>query len=146
MRLRDYQLGAERRPVGALSQRLKHARQGFVLDFPGDVLGDRRCGDGPPPRRGVGEKRRGELGANISKGLSVESHKGRPVMAPAQECQRFLERAGPPALGFPFSRCRRLSLLIKAVLRAASLTRCSVEAEDRLPTPVLEKSGSGLEW
>ena len=48
------------------------------------------------------------------------------------------------ARSFPFLLARALSLSINAVLRAASCARSSVEADDKLPTPVFEKSGSGL--
>jgi len=44
----------------------------------------------------------------------------------------------------PLSRARFLSLSIKAVLRASSCARSSIEADDKLPTPVFEKLGSGL--
>ena len=44
----------------------------------------------------------------------------------------------------PLSCARFLSLSIKAVLRASSCARSSIEADDKLPTPVFEKNGSGL--
>lgn len=45
---------------------------------------------------------------------------------------------------FPFAAARFLSLVIKAVLRFSSFARSSVEADDKLPTPVFEKSGYRL--
>jgi len=44
----------------------------------------------------------------------------------------------------PLACARFLSLSIKAVLRASSCARSSIEADDKVPTPVLEKCGSGL--
>ena len=44
----------------------------------------------------------------------------------------------------PLACARSLSFSINTVLRATSLARSSVEAGDKLPTPVFEKSGSGL--
>jgi hypothetical protein len=46
----------------------------------------------------------------------------------------------------PLVRARRLSLSIEAALRASSCARSSssIEADDKLPTPVFQKFGSGL--
>ncbi len=61
-----------------------------------------------------------------------------------QEVYGFGEGEDLLLFGRPVSCARFLSLSIKAVLRASSCARSSVEADDKLPTPVLEKSGSGL--
>ena len=65
-------------------------------------------------------------------------------MALPQEFYGFFEREDFPLLLFPLAAARFLSLSIKAVLRASSCARSSVEADDKLPTPVFEKDGSGL--
>jgi hypothetical protein len=39
---------------------------------------------------------------------------------------------------------RSIAFRILAVLRASSCARSSVEADDKLPTPVFDKSGSAL--
>jgi hypothetical protein len=56
----------------------------------------------------------------------------------------FVEGEGFSLLAAPFCCNRCLSLSIKAVLRSTSLARSSVEADDKLPSPVFEKLGSGL--
>ena len=65
-------------------------------------------------------------------------------MALPQESYGFVEREDSPLPFLPLDAARFLSLAIKAVLRASSCARSSVEADDKLPTPVFEKSGSGL--
>ncbi len=65
-------------------------------------------------------------------------------MALPQEVYGVAEREDLPLLCRPFLRARALSLSIKAVLRASSCARSSVEADDKLPIPVFEKLGSGL--
>ena len=61
-----------------------------------------------------------------------------------QEFYRFGERAGFGLPAAPFRFNRSIALRILAVLRASSCARSLVEADDKLPTPVFEKSGSGL--
>ena len=92
----------------------------------------------------VGEDRGGDLSPNVGKGVAVEEKKGSAAMAVPKECYGFFEGEGGVLLVSPLSCCRSLSLSIKAVLRASSCARSSVEADDKLPTPVFEKSGSGL--
>jgi len=84
------------------------------------------------------------LPAHIGEGVAVEEKKQRAAVTPPQEFYGFVEGEGLLLLRFPLSSARFLSLSIKAVLRASSCARSSVEADDKLPTPVFEKSGSGL--
>jgi hypothetical protein len=65
-------------------------------------------------------------------------------MTMSQELYGF--REGEDLLLFfpPLACARFLSLSIKAVLRASSCARSPVEADDKVPTPVFEKNGSGL--
>jgi len=65
-------------------------------------------------------------------------------MTVSQERYGFGEGEDLLLLFGPLACARCLSLSIKAVLRASSCARSSVEADDKLPTPVFEKSGSGL--
>jgi len=76
--------------------------------------------------------------------LPLKKKKWGRAMTVPQELYRFREREDFLLLFFPLCRARFLSLSIKAVLRASSCARSSVEADDKLPTPVFEKSGSGL--
>jgi hypothetical protein len=92
----------------------------------------------------VGEKRRDNLTAYIGEGVAVEEKERGAAVAVPKELYGFGE--GEDLLLFfgPFSCARFLSLSTKAVLRASSCARSSVEADDKLPTPVFEKLGSGL--
>ncbi len=65
-------------------------------------------------------------------------------MAVPEKFYCFTEGEDLCLLFCPLASARRLGLSIKAVLRASSCARSSVEADDKLPTPVFEKSGSGL--
>jgi hypothetical protein len=58
--------------------------------------------------------------------------------------ERFSKCQFPVPTAFPFCRARFSSFRIKAVLCLTSCARSLVDADDRLPTSVLEKRGSGL--
>jgi hypothetical protein len=92
----------------------------------------------------ISENGGGELTGDVGESVSVEKEeRSAPVTVP-KEVYRFGE-AEEAGLSFcPLSRNRLLSLSIKAVLRVSSCARSSVEADDKLPTPVFEKLGSGL--
>ena len=92
----------------------------------------------------VAEQCTAEFTTNRRKGVAIEEQKGRETMTPLQEVERFAECDNAGTLGFPFCCARRRSLRVKSVLRATSLARSSVDADDRLPVPVFDKSGSGL--
>ena len=103
-------------------------------------------GDGFTPASGrqVGEDCRHNLPGDIRKSVAVEEKKRGAAVALTKELYRLAEGEDLLLPGLPFCRCRLLSLSIKAVLRASSCARSAVEADDKLPTPVFEKSGSGL--
>jgi len=107
-------------------------------------MGDRRHDFAAAGCGQVGEKRRDNLTADIGEGVAVEEKERRAAVAVPQELYGFGE--GEDLLLFfrPLSCARFLSLSIKAVLRASSCARSSVEAGDKVPTPVFEKLGSGL--
>ncbi len=65
------------------------------------------------------------------------------LVALSQETQDG-EREDLLLLYAPLVCARCLSLSIKAVLRASPWPRSSLEADDKVPTPVFEKFGSGL--
>ena len=65
-------------------------------------------------------------------------------MASPQEVYDFGEGGADGLAASPLCFKRCIALCILAVLRASSCARSSVEADDKLPTPVFEKSGSGL--
>jgi hypothetical protein len=92
----------------------------------------------------VSENGGGDLSADIGKGVAIEEKKRSLPMTAPQKFYRFVEGEDGGTLFFPLCCCRFLSLSIKAVLRASSCARSSIEADDKLPTPVFEKLGSGL--
>jgi hypothetical protein len=94
--------------------------------------------------RDVRENSPSNLTAHIGKGIAVEEQKRGAPSAVSEELYGFVEGEDGAALFFPLSRCRFLSLSIKATLRSTSFARSSVEADDKLPTPVFEKRGLGL--
>ena len=65
-------------------------------------------------------------------------------MAMAEKVKSLEKRQCLLARCFPFAPDFFVSFFIKAVLSASSFARCAVEADDKLPVPVLDKSGSGL--
>ena len=94
--------------------------------------------------RQVCEDSRDNLPGDIREGVAVEEKKRSAAVALPQEFYGFGEGKDLLLLVFLLACCRFLSLAIKAVLRASSCSRSSIEADDKLPTPVFEKSGSGL--
>ena len=92
----------------------------------------------------IGEQGSGDLAGHVREGVAVEEEKRGAAMAVPQEFYEFAEGEDLLLLFRPLFCARFLSLSIKAVLRASSCARSSVEADDKLPTPVFEKSGSGL--
>jgi hypothetical protein len=81
------------------------------------------------------------LAAHIGEGISVEEKEWGAAMALRRKSMFPREDL---LLCRPLACARFLSLSIKAVLRASSCARSSIEADDKLPVPVFDKSGSGL--
>ena len=75
--------------------------------------------------------------------INKEEKRG-AAMALPKELYGFGEREDLPLFFGPLGCARFLNLSIKTVLRASFCARSSVEADDKVPTPVFEKSGSGL--
>ena len=65
-------------------------------------------------------------------------------MTVIKEVERFEKRQAFLARFFPFNADLLVSFRIMAVLSFSSFARSLVEADDRLPAPVLDKRGSGL--
>jgi hypothetical protein len=85
-----------------------------------------------------------DLPCDIREGVAIEEEERGAAMTVPEEFYEFGEGEDLLLFFFPLASARCLSLAIKAVLRASSCARSSVEADDKLPTPVFEKSGSGL--
>jgi hypothetical protein len=98
----------------------------------------------PSGCRQIGKDRRNYLTSDIRERVAVEEEKRGAVVALLQELYGFVEGEDLLLSRGPFACARCLSLAIRAVLRASSCARSSIEADDKLPTPVFEKLGSGL--
>jgi len=131
-------------PSGAFGQGFDNADHGIPWQHACDIVGDHGHDFAPTSGGQVGEDRRCDLPGHVGKGVAVEEEKRGATVTLPQELYGFCEGEDLPLLFRPLARARALSLLIKAVLRASSCARSSVEADDKLPTPVFEKSGSGL--
>ena len=94
-----------------------------------------------------GEFRKDEVdhrATDIGERIAVEEQKRRAAVALPQEIYGFGEGVDFGLAASPVGFERRIALRILAMLRASSCTRSSIEADDKLPTPVFEKSGAGL--
>ncbi len=130
--------------VGCFGKLIHDLGHGFLIEHAGDAVSHRGYHFAPAAGWEFGEKRSGDLPSHIGEGVAVKEEEGRAAMAVPQEFYGFCEGEDLALLLFPLAAARFLSLAIKAVLRASSCARSSVEADDKLPTPVFEKSGSGL--
>ena len=94
--------------------------------------------------RQISEQRGGHLAPYFGKRIAIEEKKGRGAVHAAEEAKRLLQSHSLFSAFFPADCARLVSFRIKPVLRVTSFTRSLVEADDRLPVPVVEKSGSAL--
>lgn len=130
-----------------LSRCFEGASKGCGLNQGFDAASPRSAAAIPPPRAGsreFGKSRGDELASHVGEGVAVKEEERGAAMTVPQKLYHFFEGENLALLFFPLAAARCLSLAIKAVLRASSCARASVEVDDKLPTPVFEKSGSGL--
>jgi len=130
--------------LGALSQRFHARDHGVTVQHTGDVMRRERCGFATATAREVGEQNVNQSAADFSEGVAVEEQKRSGAMTMIKEIQRFEQRQAFLARFFPFNADLLVSFRIIAVLSFSSFARSLVEADDRLPAPVLDKRGSGL--
>src|SRR5687767_15898391 len=79
------------------------------------------------------KKSRRDLTPYIGESIAVKEKERSAAMTLPQEVYRFFERGDFLLFCRPLSCARFLSLSIKAVLRASSCARSSIEADDKLP-------------
>ena len=127
-----------------LRQRFDTRYHCLTIQNPGDVMRRERCGFAPAASRQVGEQNINQAAANFGKGVPVEEQERRGAMAAEKKIERFEERQRLATALFPLDPDFLVSFRIMAVLSFSSFARSFVEADDRLPTPVLDKRGSGL--
>jgi len=130
--------------VGGAAQTLDNLSHALMVEHSGDEMRESRDNFTSASGRQVREQGCGKLTPHVSEGVAIEEEERSAAMALPQKLYGFVERKDLPLLCCPVACARRLSLSIKAVLRASSCARSSVEADDKLPTPVFEKFGSGL--
>src|SRR5712671_1378994 len=75
--------------------------------------------------------------------VAIEKQKGRLAMEAAELIEAFCERQDLELEGLPVCRARASSFRVNSMLCSTSFARSSIDADDRLPVPVLEKLGSG---
>ena len=78
------------------------------------------------------------------KRVAVEEQEGCPAMEGAELLDTFCERQCLGSERFPVFCARASSFRVNSMLCSTSFARSSVDADDRLPVPVVEKLGSGL--
>jgi hypothetical protein len=130
--------------IGGLGETLDDFDHAFAVQHTGNVMGHGRHDLASTGGGEVGEKGGDDLPGNVGKGVAVEKKEGGTAMKTPQEFYELFEGEGLALLFRPLASARRLSLSIKAVLCASFCARSSVEADDKLPTPVFEELGSGL--
>ena len=97
----------------------------------------------PPRKRQVCKKQIDGAARHFRKGVPIEEQEwGRPMTA-KQQLQQLQKRQLFPPRFFPEGLDFLVSFLIMPVLSASSFARSAVEADDKLPTPVFDKRGSG---
>ena|SRR2546426_5584071 len=92
----------------------------------------------------VREEHVNQSAGDFGEGVAVKEKKRRGAMTAKKEVECFEKGQRLVTRFFPFVPDLLMSFLIMAVLRASSFARSAVEADDKLPTPVLDKRGSGL--
>jgi hypothetical protein len=130
--------------VCCLGKLIHYLGHGVVVEHASNAVGHRRHHLAPAGGGEFCKQRSDELSSYVREGVAVEEEEGGAAVAVPQEFYGLGKGDVLRLLFFPLTAARRLSLAIKAVLRASSCARSSVEADDKLPTPVFEKSGSGL--
>src|SRR6266498_2516016 len=91
-----------------------------------------------------GKKVIAEGAGDVGEGVAVEEEERGAPMTGAKVVEGFAEGGfyAPPLLPL-FADCRK-AFRIRSMLRSTSFAHSSIVADDRLPVPVCEKSGSGL--
>lgn len=119
-------------------------KSGFPIQDTRDVVRRERCGFNSARARQICKEHIHEATTDFSKCASVEEQERGTPMAKEKKVQCLREGQLLLPRFFPEAANGFVSFLIMAVLSAASLARCLVEAVDKLPTPVLDERGSGL--
>ncbi len=81
---------------------------------------------------------------DFAKSISVEEEKWSGTVTLQKKVQRFAERQGLGVDGFPALPDSLKSFGVISELSFSSFARSSIEAGDKLPVPVFDKSGSAL--
>ena len=128
----------------AFAKALDDFHHALPVQHAGDVVGDGGHNLTAAASGQIGEDKVNDRSSDFSKRVAVkEKEWSLPVTAP-ERLYGFVEGEDFGLLLALLCFSRSIALRILAVLRASSCARSSIEADDKLPTPVLEKLGSGL--
>ena len=126
------------------AKRLDDGNHGVAIQNTGDIVRDSGGEFASAGRLKIGKNDITSSTAYVGECVSVEEKKRGGFVKGSKEIECFDQGNFNQTLFFPASRARVSNLWISAVLRSTSFARCSIEADDKLPVPVFEKSGSGL--
>jgi hypothetical protein len=107
-------------PIGSFAERFDDLNHGISIQNTSYVVGDSGSDLTPAALRQVRKCCGRKLAPDIGEGIAVEEKERGFAVTGAKEFYRLLERDDLLLFFAPFSRCRFLSLSIKAVLRASS--------------------------
>src|SRR5439155_19734775 len=117
---------------------------GLTIEYASDVMGDAGSCFAAPQSRQFAEERERCFTPDCRKRVSVKEKEGCPAMERFEKIDQFEQGNGYWPLAFPVCFARSSSFRINSMLCSTSFARSSVDADDRLSTPVFDKSGSGL--
>ncbi len=130
--------------IGCFGQGGQSSVHGFPVENARYVMGGEGGGFAPAADGKLGQENVNRAAGDFSEGVAVEEKERGAAMAFAKKPERFPEGYFPGPELFPALLDVRVSFSIMAVLSASSFARSSIEAVDKLPVPVFDKSGSGL--
>ena len=120
------------------------SRHRITVEHASDVVGRERGGIVAARQGQVREEHVNQSAGDFGEGVAVEEKKRRGAMTAKKEVECFEKGQRLVTRFLPFVPDLLMRFLIMAVLRASSFARSAVEADDKLPTPVLDKRGPGL--
>jgi hypothetical protein len=130
--------------VGGFTQALNDFYHPIAFQHSGDAMGDGRRNLTLADRRKIAEQGQSQFPSDGGERVAIEKQKGRLAMEAAELIEAFCERQDLELEGLPVCRARASSFRVNSMLCSTSFARSSIDADDRLPVPVLEKLGSGL--
>ena len=122
--------------LGGFTKTLDDFDHRLAIEHAGNVVRHRK--------REVAEQSEREFPPDCGKRVAVEEKKRGLAMKLTETIQRLSESQDLRPDCFPLLRARTSSFRVNSMLCSTSFARSSIDADDRLPVPVFDKSGSGL--